>query len=415
MTRRFTSIASYLVSFAVIGVAAVVIARANRGRAIEASRSTAPAIRTQRVTSREGLEKTIQDMERRLRERPADAEAAEALADALMRRARVTGNAGLAVRAEEVLQRVLREDPLSYGARRMMGAVLLSEHRFRDAIAQADLARNQRPDDDWNYGVLGDAHLELGEYDDAFAAFQRMMDLRPTAGAYARMAYALELRGQLEAALRAMRMSTDATSPSDAESLAWHHAQLGELYRQMGWTTEAAFEYEWALHAFPDHPFAERGLAELLEQTGDLRGAMAKLDALMARTPSPDVAAKIGDLHTALGEHVEAERSYALAEAGWRFDAPHPAQLSRFLADHDRKLPEAVRLAENAAVDRHDIFTEDALAWAYFKSGRLRDAREAIAKALRTGTRDRSILRHASAIERSSSFHYKPGKSFPPR
>src|SRR5262249_54811334 len=124
---------------------------------------------------------------------------------------------------------------------------------------------------------------------------------RPTAGAYARMAYALELRGQLDAAVRAMRMSTDSTSPGDAESIAWHHAQLGDLYRQLGRTTEAAFEYAWALHAFPDHPFAERGMAELLEQSGNVRGAVAKLEALMARTPSPDVAARIGDLRAALG------------------------------------------------------------------------------------------------------------------
>ena len=157
------SIWSYIASFAVLGVAAVVIARANRERASDTSRTT-PPIRTERATSRESLEKTIQEMERRLRERPADAEAAESLADALMRKARVSGNAGLAIRAEEVLQRVLREDPQSYGASRMMGAVLLSEHRFREAIAQAELARRQRPDDDWNYGVLGDAHLELGEY-----------------------------------------------------------------------------------------------------------------------------------------------------------------------------------------------------------------------------------------------------------
>ena len=226
-----------------------------------------------------------------------------------------------------------------------------------------------------------------------------MMDLRPTAGAYARMAYALELRGQLDAAVRAMRMSTDATSPSDTESIAWHHAQLGDLYRQMGRAAEAAFEYEWAAHAFPDHPFAQRGKAELLEQSGDLRGAVTKLQALMTRTPSPDVAAKIGDLQVALGDRIEAERSYALAEAAWRSDAPNPAQLSRFLADHDRELPEAVRLAERAAVDRHDIFTEDALAWVYFKSGRLRDAHAAITQALRTGTRDRSILNHAAMIQ----------------
>ena len=136
--------------------------------------------------------------------------------------------------AERALKQVLHDEPLEYQTRRMLGAVYLSEHRFREAILEAERARDQRPRDDWNYGVIGDGHLELGEYDEAFAAFQRMMDLRPTAGAYARAAYALELQGRLEAALRAMQLSTDATPPNDHESLAWHHAQLGDLYRQLG-------------------------------------------------------------------------------------------------------------------------------------------------------------------------------------
>jgi tetratricopeptide (TPR) repeat protein len=280
----------------------------------------------------------------------------------------------------------------------MLGAVYLSQHRFREAIREAERASAERPTDDWNYGVMGDGHLELGEYEQAFSAFQKMMDLRPTAGAYARAAYALELRGRLEAALEAMKLSTDATPPGDRESIAWHHAQLGDLYRQLGRPEEAALEYTWADHSFPGHPFAERGLAELLEARGDLAGAITKFEALMTRSPSPDLAAKLGDLYTTAGRDVDASRAFALAEAGWRFDAPHPAQLARFLADHDRKLEEAVALAERTAAERDDIFTDDALAWCYFKAGRVREAASAIARARRTGTRDRAILRHAAAI-----------------
>ena len=53
-----------------------------------------------------------------------------------------------------------------------------------------------------NYGVIGDAHLELGEYDEAFDAFDRMMELRPSAAAYARVAYARELQGNWPARSR---------------------------------------------------------------------------------------------------------------------------------------------------------------------------------------------------------------------
>ena len=395
---------SYGLSCALIGGVAAIIVHANKRHAQEQRDARHAAVRQELAsTSRDGLEKTILRMEHRLRERPTDASAAESLADALLRQARVSGNAGLAVRAEEALNVVLRDEPMSYSARRMLGAVYLSQHRFRDAIREAERVRAQRPEDDWNYGVLGDAHLELGEYEEAFAAFQHMMDLRPTAGAYARAAYALELRGRLDAAVRAMELSTDATPPSDNESIAWHHAQLGDLYRQLGRTAAAAREYEWAGHSFPNHPFAERGIAELLEAQGDLHGAAAKFEALLARSPTPDVAAKLGDLYGRLGRSADAARAYALAEAGWRFDMPQPALLARFLADHDRQLPEAVRLVEAAAADRHDIFTEDALAWCYFKSGRLHDALLAIARAQRTGTRDPVILSHAAAIRLATS------------
>jgi hypothetical protein len=103
-----------------------------------------------------------------------------------------------------------------------------------------------------------------------------------------------------------------------------------------------------------------------------------------------------------LGRPDDAERQYALAEAGWRVDAPEPKHLARFLADHDRKVPEAVTIAEKASAERHDIFTEDALAWAYFKAGRIADARGAIALALRTGSKDADIRAHAKAIEEAA-------------
>jgi tetratricopeptide (TPR) repeat protein len=403
MTSK-TKLVPYGISIGVIAACVVSIAMANRhasrGRE-QGSRLDATAVAG--VTSREGLERTIQDMERRLREHPDDAAAAVSFADALLRQARVSNNPGLALRAEEALKRVLKDDPATYDARRMLGAVYLSQHRFRDAIREAERASVERPTDDWNYGVMGDGHLELGEYDEAWSAFQKMMDLRPTAGAYGRAAYALELRGRLDAALEAMQLSTDATPPADRESLAWHHAQLGDLYRQMGRASEAALEYAWADHSFPNHPFAERGRAELLEAQGDPAGAAAKIEALMARSPAPDLAAKLGDLYVTLGRDAEASQAYALAEAGWRFDAPNPAQLARFLADHDRKLDEAVALAERTEAERHDIFTEDALAWCYFKSGRVADAAAAIARAQRTGTRDRTILAHAVAIRTAAS------------
>jgi tetratricopeptide (TPR) repeat protein len=103
-----------------------------------------------------------------------------------------------------------------------------------------------------------------------------------------------------------------------------------------------------------------------------------------------------------LGRNDEAERLYVEAErlerAGWATEEPQPQALARFLAERNRKIPEAVTLAEEAAAKRRDLPTLDALAWSYFKAGRLVDARKAAEAAVRTGTHDARIVYHAAAI-----------------
>jgi tetratricopeptide (TPR) repeat protein len=393
---------SHLVPVLIIVAVAAMVAVANwrDGQRSRESQTAAPPIGTAGAppTSRAALAQRIKEMEARLVTNPDDAGAALALADALLRQTRVAGNPGLALRAEQVLTRVLTDDPSNYDANRILGALYLSEHRFRDAVKTGERNQAVRPYDPVNYGVIGDGHLELGEYDEAFDAFDRMVTLRPSAAAYARVAYARELQGNLAGAIASMKLAADATSADDPEALAWTHAQIGDLYLAMDKLYEAKQEFSVASHAFPGHPFAVVGYARALDAEGDLTGALALLQGLARISPTPDVAARTGDLLERLGRHAEAEGQYALAETGWRVDAPDPRNLARFLAEHGRRLDEAVAVAETTEAARHDIFTEDALAWAYFKSGRPDAAAKAIALALRTGTADRAIRAHAAEI-----------------
>ena len=73
-----------------------------------------------------------------------------------------------------------------------------------------------------------------------------------------------------------------------------------------------------------------------------------------------------------------------------------------FLAEHGRRLDEAIAIGEQARIDRNDIFTADALAWAYFQTGQIDRAKTMMALALRTGTRDRTIRAHAAAISQAA-------------
>jgi tetratricopeptide (TPR) repeat protein len=396
---------STLVPIAIIAATAAMVAYANwrdikRAREEQAS-ATAPRRQGAPKTTREDLARRTSDLRAKVSGHPEDVASAVLLADALLRQTRVTGNVGLAKECEQVLKVALVQDPGNYDANRMLGALYLSQHRFREAIQAAEKNRDARPADPVNYGVIGDGHLELGEYDQAFESFDHMMNLRPSPAAYARVAYARELQGNLAGALESMKLSAEATSAEDLEAQAWTHSQVGDLYFQLGRFQEARQEYIAASQAFPGHPFAVIGYAKTIAHEGDPSGALTLLQKLAATSPTPDLAARIGDLLEQLGRHDEAERQYALAEAGWKSDAPEPKNLARFLADHDRKIDEAVTIAERARSDRNDIFTDDALAWAYYKAGRLDDAAKASAESLRTGSRDRELVSHAAAIKQA--------------
>jgi tetratricopeptide (TPR) repeat protein len=350
-------------------------------------------------TTRDGLAARVSEMEARLSTQPADAGAAVILADALIRQSRVTGSSAPTMRAADVLSRALTQDPDNYDLLHMQSTLLLSQHRFKDAIAVAERCRDLRPADAMNYGVIGDGHLELGDYDEAFDAFERMMQLKPNAASYARVAYARELQGDLKGALASMKLAADASQGGDVEAVAWYRAQVGELQLKLGQPSDAMQSFIGASHAFPGHPYAVIGYAKALEAIGKTDEARALLEDFVKRTPGADVYARLGDMAAKAGQSAAATKHWALAEAMWRSDTPEPKNLARFLAERGQKIDEAVAIAEAASKERHDIFTEDALAWAYFKAGRTAAAREAIARALRTGTQDAEILRHAAAIE----------------
>ena len=311
-------------------------------------------------TSREDLQRETQRWRSHLEAAAGEPGAAVALASALLRQARVQGNGTLAVEAEPALRVALDKDPTDYGARRMLAAVLLSEHRFRAAIEAAEGARRIAPRDAWNYGALGDAYLELGDYERAFDAYDQMIALRPGPEAYARMAHAYEIQGDLERALKTMQMAADATSAHDPEAQAWSYAQLGHLHFQLGRLAAAEREYRRAAFVFPGHPYAQAGLGRVCAARGEYSRALKTFERLVAEAPAPEWVASVGDLRCAIGDAGDAERMYQHAERlereGWQVEQPQYGALARFLAERGRQPDEAVRLAERAARDRRVLY-----------------------------------------------------------
>lgn len=326
------------------------------------------------------------------------------LAAAYMRKARESGDASYYGRAETAVQHALQLQPGSVAGLRTLAWVQTGKHEFREALAMAERLRAQLPNDPVVQGLVGDAAIELGEYQRAEEALQKMLDLRPGLAAYSRAAYLRELYGDLRGATDLMTLAVQAGSAGDPEPLAWCLGQLGNVQFNQGHLAEAEAAYQKALTVFPQYYQAFSALARVRGAQQQYPEAIELYKRALDMVPTPDTAAALGDLLALTGKTDEAEKQYALVEYIEHVNeinqVAYNRQLALFYADHDRKLGEALTLAEAELDRRRDIYTYDILAWVYYKNRRYSDAWKAMEQALRLGTQDASLFFHAGLISR---------------
>jgi tetratricopeptide (TPR) repeat protein len=250
---------------------------------------------------------------------------------------------------------------------------------------------------------MGDALVELGRYPEAFRAFQRMVDLKPSLASYARVSYARELQGDLPGATAAMGLALTAAA-GDREGYAWTAVQLGKLYRLQGDDVTARRLYRSALAVFPGYVYALDALAAVEAARGRLRSAIALERRAAEAIPLPQFVAQLGDLYERAGLKRKADAQFATVRAIERLLAANGIQsdleAAQFRADH-RIAPEAtVALARKARADRPSILGDDTLSWALARAGRCNEALAWSKRALRLGTKDWLLSFHRGYAER---------------
>ena len=345
----------------------------------------------------------LRSLQETLRANPTDVHSYDLLGLAYQQRARETGDPSYYQKSEGVLRRALRLAPKDLLATSGLGSLALSRHRFRDALTLGRRAQRLSPWTARNYAVIGDALIELGRYEEAFAAFDKMAGLKPTLSAYSRISYARELLGDVEGAESAMRLALDAAI-GQPEALAWTHVQLGKLFWSVGRIGAAAREYRAALAAFPGYVYAHDALARVEEARGNLRRAIALQRRAADAVPLPQFVGALGDLHRAAGDQAVARKQYALIGAIERLlranGVKTDLETALFNVDHGIRLPEALALARVSYADRPSIEGDDVLSWALLRNGRCGEALRFSKRALRLGTLDASKFFHRGMIER---------------
>lgn len=315
--------------------------------------------------------------------------------------ARVTGEHGHYYPAalqvlDEALTRSQQNPDEQFQALAMKAGVLLSLHQFAEALAAGQEAVAMNPYNAQIYGVLVDAYVELGQYDQAVAMADKMISIRPDLRSYARISYLRELHGDIPGAIEAMQLAVDAGYPG-YEQTAWARLTLGDLYAQYGEMEKAELAYERILVDRPDYPFAIAALGEMAESKGDLVTAEEKYLQAAKIIPEFSFYEKLAGLYqkqerTAEFNETISELKLMLAddqEAGHVMDLELSHLHAELLGDYETALEYAQRVYDRRP-DNIDI--NQTLAYIYHKQNKPALAATHLQRAARTNSQHPELL-----------------------
>jgi tetratricopeptide (TPR) repeat protein len=313
-----------------------------------------------------------------------------------VRKARLTADPGFFINVDACVNAALALAPQNRAALQLRSLALMNDHRFGAARDVADAVLRDEPTDGVSLGVMSDALLELGRFDEAAATTQRMVDTQPNMSSYSRAAYMRWLEGDAATAKTFFRFALNGRDLRDREPTAWTFVQAATVYWHAGDYSGADAVLAEALKWVPDYAPGLIARGRVALSLGQPKRAVEYLEQALETSHSVEAAWLLGDAQDMLGNRGAAARAYDEAVAEGR--KADRLTLALFYATKNRDAGEALRLIEEERRGRGGVYVDDVYAWVLFRAGRFDEARTAIDQATRLGTPDARLLFHAGAI-----------------
>ena len=343
----------------------------------------------------------IQGLQRNLREKPGDLKSKLLLALAYMQEARVTGEhpyyypAALQL-VNEILDRNPDDQVLVYEATVAKATIQLSLHQFDKALETGKTALQINNRGAAVYGVLCDANVELGHYEEAIAMADKMVSLRPDLKSYSRVSYLREIHGDMPGAIEAMQLAVDAGFPG-LEQTAWATVTLGSLYEKTGDLKNADTQFKKALQYSPNYAFAIGGMGRLAVKNKDYKTAEGLFTQASNIIPEFSFQEELVRLYQQQGKTAQAKATMAELLEGLEEDqeAGHVVDLefANIYLQLGKNPNKALEYALNEYKRRPDnIDVCKVLAEIYYQKQDYGTAATYLKKAMRTNSQDASLV-----------------------
>jgi len=344
------------------------------------------------LTGDKPIDKEISQQQRRILNGSQTVPDVERLGWTFVRKARSTFDPGYYKLAEQCAVCIDSIKSQTAEALLLRAHVAQTFHRFSEAEALASQLTKlrERP---FDYGVLGDALIDQGKIRQGAAAYQKMVDLRPDLQSYVRAAHVRWLTGDLKGAIQLMQLAVSSSSPNDPNTGAWAFNRLALYQLQLGDIEQATHSCDAALSLQADYAPAVLTKARILLASKKTDEALVQFKRAAELNPLPEYQWALADVM-----HMTNSVRANEVEAQINQSSEDPRTVSLYLATRGDDPERAVQLAEQEIKNRQDVFTHDALAWALAASGRTKEARTEVEKALAEGTNDARLFLHAAII-----------------
>jgi tetratricopeptide (TPR) repeat protein len=329
------------------------------------------------------------------------------LAMAYAKRARETGDDTFYDKAIDAADKALAIDASNFEAKKARVWILLGQHDFGSAAVEAKALNKLVPDDVMVYGLMTDAYIELGRYDEAEKSAQWMLDLRAgNVPGLTRGAYLRELFGDIEGALEMMDMALRRMSETEYEERAWLLTHVGHLQLLAGRVDLAEQVVNEALRTFPNYHYAIQKLAQVRMKQARAKDAAELLAKRYEIAAHPENLFEAAAAMHAAGMKKEATATFRKFEKEALAESENVDNANRELAiyylDFANKAKDGLRLAKMQFDRRQDVHTMSVYAWALHKNGRSKEAFELAERATAIGTRDARVRYYAGVIAKAN-------------
>jgi tetratricopeptide (TPR) repeat protein len=348
-----------------------------------------------------------------LKSRPNDPKLQLQLAREYMQEGRVTGNYGYYNKsALDMINVVLQKDPKNFDALCLKAMVFLSQHRFAEGLSLASEGQKANPYNAFIYGLLVDANVELGQYQEAVGMADKMVGIRPDIRSYSRVSYLREIHGDMPGAVEAIQMAIASGFPGN-EDTEWARMVLGHLYEDSNRPEEAEKVYNAALAERPDYPFALAGLGRIARFKKDYPAAIRYFEQAKGVMTDGAFFEELIDLYRLNGQLDKSETCAKVtidAVASDNITAAKDQNAGHY-ADRElallylktNQLDQAYQYAQTEQQRRpKNIDACLTLAWVLYRQGKAADALPLIETALRTNSRNPELLVIAGLVKKST-------------